>query len=252
MKTDLEGTKGEIVSRSNEVRKQILDAAIIIDESYQSLAKLLHETYDNGYYLRWGFENFKEYCEAEVGVQYRKARYLVGIAEVIRDLSIAWEDVEGVGWTKMRALIPILKEEGIVGDWLEIAKEYSVKDLEKLVKDQKAGFDIGASGGDRIVTLTFRMTPEQSEIVTDALDTAKKVSETTDPVLALEQMAFDYVMQQGDGPSKTPLELLIKFAEAHYGVELTVVDREEIGDMVVEEKVVDEWGRVNETSVGKA
>lgn len=244
MKTDLEGTKGEIVNRSNEVRDQILVAAALIDESYQSLAKLLHETYDNGYYLRWGFENFKEYCETEIGVQYRKARYLVGIAEMIRDLSIAWEDVEGVGWTKMRALIPILKEEGIVGDWLEIAKQYSVKDLEKLVKDQRAGFDIGSSGGDRIVTLTFRMTPEQSEIITDALDTAKKVSETNDPVLAFEQMAFDYVMQQGEVPDRTSLESLIGFAESHYGVELIVSDRADIVDMVEEEES-------NETALGQ-
>lgn len=245
MKTDLEGTKGEIVTRSNEVREQILTAAALIDESYQSLAKLLHETYDNGYYLRWGFENFKEYCETEIGVQYRKARYLVGIAEMIRDLSIAWEDVEGVGWTKMRALIPILREEGIVGDWLEIAKQYSVKDLEKLVKDHKLGFDINADGGDKIVTLTFRMTPEQSEIITDALDTAKKVSETSDNVLAFEQMAFDYVMQQGEVPDKTPLESLIKFAEAHYGVELQVTDRADLTDLLKEEET-------NDNAVGQA
>lgn len=234
MKTDLEDTKGEIVTRSNEVRKQIIDAATLIDESYQSLAQLLHETYDNGYYIRWGFENFREYCETEVGVQYRKARYLVGIAEMIKDLSIDWGDVEGVGWTKMRALLPILKEEGIVGDWLEIAKQYSVKDLEKLVKDQKAGFDIGSSGGDKIVTLTFRMTPETSEIVTDALDTAKKASETTDNVLALEQMCYDYVLGQSDEPSRVSLETIIKFAETHYGVELAVMDREDVIGMIEE------------------
>jgi len=236
MKTDLEGTKGEVVARSTEVREQILVAAALIDESYQSLAKLLHEAYDNGYYLRWGFENFKEYCETEIGVQYRKARYLVGIAEMIRDLSIAWEDVEGVGWTKMRALIPILKEEGIVGDWLEIAKQYSVKDLEKLVKDQKAGFDISASGGDKIVTLTFRMTPESSEIINEALDTAKRIAKTTDNVLALEQLCYDYVLGQGEEPEKVSLDALIRFAEAHYGVEIQVADRADINDLIKEEE----------------
>lgn len=245
MKTDIEDPKGEIVTRSNEVREQIKEVADSIDESYQSLAKLLHETYDNGYYIRWGFENFKEYCETEVGVQYRKARYLVGIAEAIKDLNIDWRDVEGVGWTKMRTLLPMLKEDGVVGDWLEVAKQYSVKDLEKLVKDAKLGFDIGAAGGDKIVTLTFRMTPEQSEIITDALDTAKKASETTDNVLAFEQMAFDYVMAQGEAPERTTLESLVKFAESHYGVELQVADRAEITDLVEEEEA-------NVNAVGKA
>lgn len=244
MKTDLEDAKGEIVTRSNEVREQIIAAATLIDESYQSLAQLLHETYDNGYYMRWGFENFREYCETEVGVQYRKARYLVGIAEMIRDLSIDWGDVEGVGWTKMRALLPILKEEGVVGDWLEIAKSYSVKDLEKLVRDQKAGFDISAEGGDKIVTLTFRMTPESSEIINEALDTAKKAAETNDSVLALEQMSYDYVLGQSDSPTRVSLETLIKFAETNYGVELAVADRTDIADMVEE-------GVPNENAVGK-
>lgn len=236
MKTDLEDTKGEVVARSNIVRQDIIAAALRIDESYQELAKLLHETHDNGYYIRWGYENFKDYVEGELGVQYRKARYLVGIAQVIKDLEVKWEDVEGVGWTKMRTLIPILKEQGI-GDWFELAKQYSVKELESLVKDAKLGFDITATGGDRIVTLTFKMTPEQSEIITEALDSAKKAAETQDNVLALEQMAFDYVMQAGDGPEKVSLESLISFAEKQYGVDLQVVDREDIADMVEEETV---------------
>ena len=235
MKTDLESNKGEITTRSNEVRQETMVAVSAIDESYQNLAKLLHETYDNGYYIRWGFENFKEYCESEVGVQYRKARYLVGIAQTIKDLDINWSEVEGIGWTKLRTLLPMLKEEG-EGDWLELAKQYSVKELERIVKDHKDGFDMSAQGGDKIITLTFRMTPETSEIVTDALDTAKKAVETSDNVLALEQMCFDYVMNQGEVPEKTSLESLIKFAEQHYGVELVIEDRADVVDMVEEEQ----------------
>lgn len=243
MKTDLED--GSVAIRSAEVRRETIAAVESIDESYQSLAKLLHETYDNGYYIRWGFENFKEYCETEIGVQYRKARYLVGIAQMIKDLSIDWSEVEGIGWTKLRTLLPLLKDEG-VGDWLELAKQYSVKELETLVRDHKDGFDISADGGDKIITLTFRMTPETSEIVTDALDTAKKAVETNDNVLALEQMCFDYVMQQGEVPEKTSLESLIKFAEVHYGVELVIEGREEIGEMLGDEDTIG----VQENKVG--
>ena len=246
MKTDLEDSKGEVVARSNIVRQDIQAAADAIDESYQRLAQLLHETYENGYYIRWGHENFKEYCEAELGVQYRKARYLVGIAQTIKDLDVPWEDVEGVGWTKMRTLVPLLKEDGVVGDWFEIAKKYSVKELEALVKDAKLGFNITAEGGDKIVTLSFRMTPEQSEIITEALDTAKKVAETSDNVLALEQMSFDYVMQAGDGPDKVSLESLIAFAEKQYGVELQVAEREDIEDLLEEPQEQ----TVNATTVG--
>ena len=229
MKSDLEDRN--VTTRSNEVRKETIAAVESIDESYQALAKLLHETYDNGYYIRWGFGNFKDYCEGEVGVQYRKARYLVGIAQTIQDLAIDWGDVEGIGWTKLRTLLPMLKEEG-EGDWLELAKQYSVKELERIVKDHQDGFDISTRGGDKIVTLTFKMTPETSEIVNDALDTAKRAIESSDNVLALEQMSYDYVMSQGEVPERTSLESLIRFAEEHYGVTLVVESREEMDDLV--------------------
>lgn len=222
---------GDLGPRSKEVREKIIEEAKRIDESYQKLAQLLHECYENAYYLRWGYSNFKEYCESE-GLHYRRSKYLVGIAQVVKELAIPWEDIEGIGWTKMRALIPILQEQMDVGDWLELAKLHSVKELEALVKDSKLGFDISATGGDRIVTLSFKLTPTQAEIILDALDNAKRVAQTEDNVLALEQMAYDYVMQQSGEPERTSLERIIEFAEKNYGVELLVGDREDIADMV--------------------
>jgi hypothetical protein len=138
----------------------------------------------------------------------------------------------------------MLKEQG-VGDWLELAKQYSVKELETLVKDSKAGFDIDATGGDKIVTMTFKMTPESSEIVNEALDTAKKIAETNDNVLALEQMSYDYVMGQGADPEKMTLESLVSFAERNYGVEIQVVDRADVSELLQEET------EVNEDALGK-
>ena len=228
---------GDLGPRSKEVRERILEEAQRIDESYQNLAQLLHECYENTYYIRWGYSNFKEYCESE-GLHYRRSKYLVGIAQVVKELNIPWEDIEGVGWTKMRALIPILKEQMEVGDWLELAKLHSVKELEALVKDSKLGFDISATGGDRIVNLSFRLTPTQAEIILDALDNAKRVAQTEDNVLALEQMAYDYVMQQSGEPERTSLERIIAFAEKHYGVELMVGGREDIAEMVEDNQEV--------------
>ena len=232
MTTDL---MGDLAPRSNEVREKILEESQKIDESYQNLAQLLHECYENTYYIRWGYSNFKEYCESE-GLHYRRSKYLVGIAQVVKDMNIPWEDIEGIGWTKMRTLVPILKEQGVVGDWLDLASQYTVKELEKLVADSKLGLDISGSGGDRIVSLKFSLTPTQSEMILDALDHAKRVAETEDSVLALEQMAYDYVMQQGGDPERTTLERLIEYAEKKYGVELVVADREDISDMVFKEE----------------
>ena len=235
LSTDLMGDLGP---RSAEVREKIVEEAKRIDESYQNLAQLLHECYENAYYIRWGFSNFKEYCENE-GLHYRRSKYLVGIAQVVKDLGINWEDVEGVGWTKMRALVPILREQMVVGDWLELARLHSVKELEALVKDSKIGLDVSASGGDRIVSLNFKLTPTQAEIILDALDHSKRIAETEDDVLAFEQMAYDYMMQQGGDPERTTLERIIEFAEKSYGVELVVTGREDITDVLDQQDQVE-------------
>lgn len=226
---------GDLGPRSKEVREKIIEEAQKIDESYQNLAQLLHECYENTYYLRWGYSNFKEYCESE-GLHYRRSKYLVGIAQVVKDLDIKWDEIEGIGWTKMRALVPILKEQKVVGDWFELAKLHSVKELEALVKDSKIGLDITTSGGDKVVSLNFKLTPTQAEIILDAIDHAKRIAETEDIVLAFEQMAYDYVMQQGGDPERTSLEQIISFAEKNYGVELVVAGRDDITDILQEQE----------------
>ena len=49
---------GDLAPRSNEVRKKILEESDRIEEGYQHLAQLLHECYENTYYIRWGYGSF--------------------------------------------------------------------------------------------------------------------------------------------------------------------------------------------------
>jgi len=228
--------------RADSVRKDIELQCAKIEDGFITLAQLLHETVENGYFVRWGFSSFEEYATKEIGIGYRKANYLVNIAQVVESLKIDWEDVEGIGWTKMRTLVPILKQEGVPGDWLELAKELSVKDLEKLVKDAKIGAEISSSGGNAVVTLKFRVTKEQADIILDALNYAKKATDQEDDVMALEQMAFDYIMQSSGDPERLTTETIIEWVENKFGVSITVEDRMDVGDMLTEtakEMIVD-------------
>lgn len=220
--------------RAAEVRKDIELQVAKIEDGFIVLAQLLMETIENGYFIRWGFSSFEEYATQELGIGYRKANYLVGIAQTVKSLKIPWEDVEGIGWTKMRTLVPILKQEGGVGDWLDLARQLSVKDLEKLVKDAKIGLDVSSSGGDAIVTLKFRVTKEQSDIIMDALSYAKKATNQEDDVMALEQMAFEYVMASPGEPEKMILEDFIEMVEKKFGVEISVHARQEMNDLLHE------------------
>lgn len=221
--------------RAEVVREDIRQECERIEESYIVLAQLLHESVENGYFVRWGYSTFDEYVNEELGISYRKAAYLVQIANVVKSLRIDWKDIEGIGWTRMRTIVPALKQDGVVGDWLELAGELSVKDLEKLVKDNKIGAEISSSGGDAVVTLKFRVTKEQSDIIMDALSYAKKSIDAEDDVMALEQMAFDYIMKSGADPERIGLEDICQWVEDQYGVELAVMGREEVTDIVGDE-----------------
>lgn len=224
--------------RASEVRQQLIDQRKQIEDSYVHMAQLLLEAYENAYFIRWGFERFEDYVNEELGLHYRKANYLVGIAKVVKDMKLSWADVEGVGWTKMKTLIPILKEQGSVGDWLEIATQYTVRELEEMVKDSKIGSSISTTGGkEQIVTLTFNMEKDQSDIVLEALDTAKEAIDSKDPVDALEEICYNYVMQSDAAPKRLSLENLVEYAFQQFGVAL-VIDADESLDIneIVEEE----------------
>ena len=216
MKSDL--VNADLAARAEEVRSDIEIAQKKIEKGYADLAQLLHETWENGYYARWGYSNFKAYCEEELGWKYRRAMYFVAIAETVEKLEIDWDDIEGIGWTKMRTLLPILQQEGQAGDWLDIAKQYSVKDLQEMVGDAKLGSDIGFTGDPDVATLTFRLTQEQFDIVQEALGKAKKVIDNDSNNLALEQMAYEYFMSGQELPEQMPLAGVLDWIERVYGV----------------------------------
>lgn len=218
----------EVVSskaaRAQDIRDEIQEDCEKIESGYVGLAQKLHETVEQGYFVRWGFSSFEEYCKEELKIGYRRANYLVQIAQVVEQLSINWGDIQDIGWTKIRAILPALKQDKEVGDWVELARELSVKDLEKLVKDNKIGLDVDGDSGLALVTVKFRVTKEQYEIVADALQAAKDQIELDDDVAALEEMAYQYFMSAGGDPDRAEFDSVKKWVEKKYGVELEVTE----------------------------
>jgi hypothetical protein len=219
-------------ARAMDVREEIQEECERIESGYISLAQKLNETVENGYFIKWGFSSFEEYCKDELKIGYRRAGYLVQIAQTVEALKIPWEDIEGIGWTKVRAILPALKQDGEVGDWLNLATDLSVRDLEKLVKDNKIGAEISSSGGEAMVSLKFRVTKEQFSIISDALDTAKAVIDLDNDVAALEQMCYDYFMSSDGDTDQVTLETLVNYAENKFGVTIEVTGRADIEDII--------------------
>jgi hypothetical protein len=226
----------DLTSRAEEVRERIQKEKTNIEKGYMALAQLLHEAWENSYFIRWHYESFREYCQKELGIQYRRAKYYVAIADAVKKLGVDWEEVEGIGWTKMRVLLPIFREE--MEDhqgWMDLAKEYSVRELESMVKDQKQlGAEITSQGEEKVVTLKFNLTQEQANIIQSALEKAMEAVESDSSVLGLEQMAYDYVMRSDDDPSMMPLPNLLGWVERVYGVKLEIKGSQDLEDILQE------------------
>jgi len=220
-------------ARANDIREEIQEDCEKIESGYVGLAQKLHETVEQGYFVRWGFSSFEEYCKEELKIGYRRANYLVQIAQVVQQLRIEWEDIQHIGWTKIRAVLPAMKQDGEVGDWIELARELSVKDLEKLVKDHKIGMDVDGDSGLALVTVKFRVTKEQYDIIGDALQAAKEEIELDDDVAALEEMCYQYFMSAGTDPDRVGFESVKKWVEKKYGLKLDASEEgQDLNDII--------------------
>lgn len=225
---------GPKAARANDIRDIIQEEVEKIESGYVGLAQALFETVEQGYFVRWGFSSFEEYCTEELKIGYRRANYLVQIAQVVKQLGIEWEDIQHIGWTKMRAILPALKQDQEVGDWIDLASELSVKDLEKLVKDHKIGLDVDGDSTAALVTVRFRVTKEQYEIIADALQAAKEEIELDDDVAAIEEIAYQYFMNSGGDPERTSLPSMVKFLENKFKVKLAVDDAQDVNEIIAE------------------
>jgi hypothetical protein len=221
----------DLAKRAGEVRDLIQKEKKNIEKGYIALAQLLHETWENAYFIRWAYDSFQEYCQEELGIQYRRAKYYVSIADTVKKLGIEWEEIEDIGWTKMRVLLPIIEEDP--KGWITLAEAHPVRELEAMVKDAKdLGIDITSQGDEKVISLSLKMTQSQADIIFSALDKAKEAIESESNEMALEQISYDYVMSIED--TNTPLPNIISWIERNYGVKIEVKEQADVEDVLQE------------------
>lgn len=168
-----------------------------------------------------GHKTFKELVENEFAITVRTAQYLISVYNLLLDAEIPWEQVQEVGWTKLRLLPGKVALEAVPG-WLEKAKSMSARELGEAVR-QSLVDGAGAQGGSGAPTtvLTFKPHPDQLEIIQLALARAKEVSGTTYDTVALYYACLEYV----SGPPKPVKEK----AAANYADKILVTRLNKLG-----------------------
>lgn len=199
--------------RSEVVREEILESKKQRDSGYLNLARLIYESYREGFYQEWGFSDFTDYCNKELDIEYRKAMYFVQIGEKLKSIALPADRLEKMGWTRVKDLVSIITPE-TKNEWLEKAEAAnSAKDFTAMVQAAKGKKTIETG----ITTLKFKLSNEVAQIILEAIEESKEMLENPDPSIALEVICQEWLELKGVTPETITLEAQVKYLKKIYG-----------------------------------
>lgn len=133
-----------------------------------------------------GQASFKELCEQRFKFSYQTAWYLIGIYKHLVGQQIPWSAVKDLGWTKVMVLAyaKVLTAHN-AASWVEKVEK------EKLTVSQLKCV-VEGGGGTRALTIKVQH-EDQKVAIREALDKAKKESNTKYDAVALHNIAQAYL-----------------------------------------------------------
>lgn len=246
---------------SIKIRKRAKKIIKYIDQGYMELASIIHTVWstpiDNDpnnacVTVAWGYSNYVEWAEEELGIQRRKTERLKGIwhhlyVTLEGQLSLYEQrKIIGLGWTKVRELIRVIDGEN-AEKWIEVAENLSHRELVEVIKatledqeklDQAKAVGTADEEDDtfrgvsppedvlRFKQFLFALSPEQAANVQMALDRAEQLANSQKRGHLLDLICTDFLstndFKKKDDPHRH-LIFLAKF-ERLMGRRLVVVD----------------------------
>jgi len=180
------------------------------------------------HYMALGYENMRGFLQAETGMDYRKAMYLIKNAEVIQELNIPAIELKGVSWSGLRHILPIINAANYK-EWLDAASSMKHVTLIAKVNEEKLKLAGGLAAPETTETgeekpkptqKVFNIYDDQKELINQAIDKAKIEGNTDSSGAALEIIAASYTGAPATNstvaqvkPDLTPEGLGIMFAQ---------------------------------------
>lgn len=165
-----------------------------IDRNYFKLGGILSKISEQEWWAAAGYVSFKIFVQAELGMQYRKAMYLVSIYNYLVEAGIPFEKVKGLGWTKLRELAPVINANN-VDEWVETASGMNTLQLIEEIRESKkdaSEVDEDKAPND-IKSKVFKLHADQREVIEEAIEAAKIKANTEFDAVALEQICLEYL-----------------------------------------------------------
>lgn len=214
---------------NGELRKQAKAAAKQYDQAWLPLARALYSIKKIKAYEDWGFEMWSEYVAEDLGVpiELRQADYFVlVIAKLSVTLGVSDMDLEAIGQSRARVIIPVVDKKNI-DKWLNVAKKTPYKDLEDAVKAARKKGDNVPPEISNYVPLNFRVTTDQATTIRHALGLVGKIAPNpnkSDGHL-MEMMAMEFISNHPTS-TKEFFALQCSRLEQVFGIKLIAIDKE--------------------------
>lgn len=214
----------KVQTHADKLRVEIPELLATADSNYLAAAERLSEVWHKGYYTTpFGYEKFDHYCEAELPWKPRAAKYLIEVFDKANLLNLPKKRITKIGWTKMKDLVAILEKEMSEEDieaWLSFAETHKALEVTEEVKKHRRRTRTSTASSEATgqITWRLRMTESEANILTDGINEAKALCNTTNDVTALEMIVQDWMEFKGNRPSRATVEDAIAHMEKAYGV----------------------------------
>ena len=201
------------------------------------------EVYEGNLYLAWGYENYREYVEQELGFDVRKGQMLVQLQKWFATLPknvVDW--VQSLGWGKAILLLRVVTPEN-AKEWKRKTEGLSLRQIEEIINEAKHIGDEESDGGDvggeqmetttRISTALF---PEQQKIVTDAFELAKSMADNDKVNFLLELICTDFLAANASTQTN---EDYLKSVERVTGLKIVAINSDD--EVVYNEELLEAY-----------
>lgn len=233
------------------LREETMQWSQSADAAFINLARNLHRIRNTEtecgtpVYVKWGHHTFREYVESELGCTLRKAEYLMKIwdyyvVQLGNGSTKVLDKVKNLGLTKLRECIDIVQVDKI-DEFVEKASHMSVKGLIEMKKEtqinealsadvEKTGSvspdekEISEDNAQKTFRMNFKLYADQYKEVTEALEKAAKIGDTSCNNQQLMYICRDFLSFGSQDSVKAKIENCKRFEKQH-DVLILVVDK---------------------------
>ena len=195
---DFETIASEVAGLDAEnSKKNLMEAQGRMEFEHIRIGALLSHIQSSQHYTTLGYNNMREFLAAETTMDYRKGTYLVSNYNKVRDLGIKPSELEGVTWSALRHIVPILSETNYK-EWLDAARSLThialIAEVRQAVTAEQGALPApkDEDGKPKPIAKQFNLWPDQKATVDAAIEKAKVSGNLDSPAAALEVIAASF------------------------------------------------------------